>query len=54
MLDTFDALSPRYDRPQTLEAVRDWVRDAGLADVEVRSGGNGILINGRRRERPAS
>jgi SAM-dependent methyltransferase len=54
VLDTFDALSPRYDRPQTLEAVRDWVRDAGLADVEVRYGGNGILINGRRRERPAS
>lgn len=48
VLDTFDALSPHYDKPQTLEAVEAWCREAGLADVDVRYGGNGILINARR------
>jgi SAM-dependent methyltransferase len=54
VLDTFDALSPRYDRPQTLEAVQEWVRAAGLVDADVRYGGNGILVNGRRPSAPAS
>jgi 2-polyprenyl-3-methyl-5-hydroxy-6-metoxy-1,4-benzoquinol methylase len=52
VLDTFDALSPRYDKPQTLDAVRAWCGDAGLVDVDVRPGGNGILITGRRGVRP--
>jgi len=47
-LDTFDALSPRYDRPQTLESVEAWGRRAELEDVTVRYGGNGIEINARR------
>jgi SAM-dependent methyltransferase len=54
VLDTFDALTPRYDEPQTLESVRAWTREAELEDVEVRYGGNGILINGRRAAGPAS
>lgn len=49
VLDTFDALAPRYDKPQTLESALVWCRDAGLIDVDVRPGGNGILINARRR-----
>jgi SAM-dependent methyltransferase len=48
VLDTFDALTPRYDQPQTLEEVRAWTREARLEDVDVRYGGNGIVINGRR------
>ena len=48
VLDTFDALSPRYDEPQTLEAVREWVEAAELADADVRYGGNGIEISARR------
>jgi SAM-dependent methyltransferase len=48
VLDTFDALSPRYDMPQTIDAVRDWVADAALVDVAVRYGGNGIELTGRR------
>ena len=48
VLDTFDALSPRYDEPQTLDDVQEWVRAAGLVDGQVRYGGNGILVNGRR------
>lgn len=48
VLDTFDALAPRYDRPQTLADVRSWCDEAGLVDVDVRPGGNGILISARR------
>jgi SAM-dependent methyltransferase len=54
VLDTFDALSPRYDSPQTLEAVCSWVEDAGLVDADVRYGGNGIEVNARRAAGPAT
>ena len=47
ILDTFDALASEYDSPQTLEAVQSWFREAGLEDISVRPGGNGILGNGR-------
>lgn len=47
ILDTFDALSPAYDSPQTVETVRAWFDEAGLEDVSVRLGGNGVLGNGR-------
>jgi SAM-dependent methyltransferase len=48
VLDTFDALAPRYDKPQTVESVASWCTEAGLVDVDVRSGGNGVLVNARR------
>jgi SAM-dependent methyltransferase len=48
ILDTFDALAPKYDRPQTLESVRGWCERAGLVDVDVHYGGNGIIVNARR------
>jgi len=54
VLDTFDALSPRYDEPQTLETVQQWARDAELADADVRYGGNGIVVTGRRPSARAS
>ena len=41
-LDTFDMLSPRYDKPATLRAFRQWHEEAGLLDVEVRYGFNGV------------
>lgn len=47
ILDTFDALSARYDSPQTVAGVGAWFEDAGLEDINVRPGGNGILANGR-------
>lgn len=47
-LDTFDMLSPRYDTPQTLATVRRWFAEAGLTDVEVHYGYNGIEGRGRR------
>jgi SAM-dependent methyltransferase len=48
VLDTFDALSPRYDEPQKLETVQRWAAEAGLPDTDVRYGGNGIVVSGRR------
>lgn len=35
LLDTFDWLSPTYDRPQTAWALRTWFKDAGFRDVEI-------------------
>jgi len=49
VLDTFDALTPAYDSPQTLDSVKSWFSDADLEDVSVRMGGNGILGNARKR-----
>lgn len=48
ILDTFDALTPTYDSPQTLDAVNSWFSEARLQDVVVRVGGNGILGNARK------
>jgi SAM-dependent methyltransferase len=48
MLDTFDMLAPRYDRPQTLAEVRRWFEDERLTDIDVRPGSNGIVARGRR------
>jgi ubiquinone/menaquinone biosynthesis C-methylase UbiE len=47
-LDTFDMLAPAYDRPQTLRAVRSWFAEAGLVEVAVEPGYNGIQGRGRR------
>ena len=41
ILDTFDALAPVYDDPQTPDAVTEWFRDAHLTDVRVRIGATG-------------
>ncbi|MFC1991159.1 methyltransferase domain-containing protein [Chloroflexota bacterium] len=45
-LDTFDMLSPRYDTPQRLNNVKDWLVEAGLTDIEVKYGPNGINARG--------
>lgn len=34
-LDTFDWLSPRYDQPQSLDVLQQWVKEAGMMDIEV-------------------
>lgn len=48
ILDTFDRLSPFYHNPQTIDKVREWFNRAGMADVEVRYGYNGIEGRGTR------
>lgn len=45
IMDTFDALAPAYDLPAHIDDVRRWAREAGLADAEIRPGGNGVVIN---------
>lgn len=48
ILDTFDMVSPAYDYPQTLASVRRWFERAGMNDVEVQYGYNGIEGRGRK------
>jgi hypothetical protein len=52
ILDTYDALGARYDFPQTIESVRTWFANAGLVEVDVHPGGNGIEGNARVSHRP--
>jgi 2-polyprenyl-3-methyl-5-hydroxy-6-metoxy-1,4-benzoquinol methylase/uncharacterized protein YbaR (Trm112 family) len=35
ILNTFDAYSPRYDRPQTSKTLREWFDEAGLKAIEI-------------------
>lgn len=46
IMDTFDALSPRYDTPASLGQVRRWFKQVGFSHFEVREGGNGVVGNG--------
>jgi SAM-dependent methyltransferase len=46
-LDAFDMLAPRYDTPQTLTTMRRWFDEAGLVDIDVGYGYNGIQGRGR-------
>ena len=40
LLDTFDMLSPAFDRPQTREIVTCWLHNAGLEEIEVLKAGH--------------
>jgi SAM-dependent methyltransferase len=48
ILDTFDMLSPAYDYPQTIETFTRWFQEAGLQQIDVHYGYNGI--EGRARK----
>ncbi len=48
ILDTFDMLAPAYDEPQSLETMRRWFDQAGLAEIDVQYGYNGIEGRARR------
>lgn len=50
ILDTFDMYSPKYDKPQTLSQVRRWFDKAGLEQISVRYGQNGIIGKGIKRQ----
>jgi 2-polyprenyl-3-methyl-5-hydroxy-6-metoxy-1,4-benzoquinol methylase/uncharacterized protein YbaR (Trm112 family) len=47
-LDAFDMLSPRYDSPQTIKTLLSWYQEAGMTDISVHDGYNGIEGHGRR------
>jgi SAM-dependent methyltransferase len=54
ILDTFDALAPKYDQPQSLAEVTSWFEEAGLSNVRVEPGSNGIVGNATKPvKRPA-
>jgi len=46
ILDTFDTFSPKYTNPQTIDDVKNWFLEAGLKNIQVKRGGNGILGKG--------
>ncbi len=48
ILDTFDKLSPKYDKPQRINTIRKWFKEAGLKKIEVCYGPNGINGKGIR------
>jgi SAM-dependent methyltransferase len=48
ILSALDMYSPVHDHPQTIETVRQWFSDAGLVDVYVGTGFNGINARGRK------
>lgn len=48
MLDTFDMLAPKYDRPATTGMIRRWFDAAGLIDCRIAPGSNGWAATGRR------
>jgi len=48
ILDTFDMYSPAHDHPQTIATVLHWFFEAGLRDVTVEYGLNGIVGRGAK------
>ncbi len=48
ILDTFDMLAPAYDSPQDRETLERWFVEAGMTDIEVHYGHNGIEGRGTR------
>ena len=48
ILSALDMLSPVYDQPQRMDDVRQWFERAGLVDVQLKRGYNGINAKGKR------
>jgi SAM-dependent methyltransferase len=48
ILSALDMYSPVYDQPQSMKNVAKWFADAGLVDVELKRGHNGINATGKR------
>jgi hypothetical protein len=42
-------VSPIHDKPQTLRTFRRWYEEAGLEEIDVRYGYNGIQGTGTKR-----
>lgn len=51
VLDTFDWLSPAYDSPQKRSTIQYWMESAGLENIDVHYGYNGVEARGQN---PAS
>jgi SAM-dependent methyltransferase len=48
VLSALDMYSPVYDQPQSMDAVQQWFNDAGLVQVTLKRGDNGIDAKGKR------
>ena len=48
ILDTFDKYSPKYDKPRTIKTVKKWFKKAGLTNVSISYGPNGIIAKGEK------
>lgn len=48
ILDSFDALSPAYDSPQTINTLKKWFNENKLQDIEIHYGYNGIEGRGTK------
>ena len=48
ILDTFDMLAPEYDQPKSRGTMRRWCKEAGLTDVHIQVGGNGLELRARK------
>jgi SAM-dependent methyltransferase len=48
ILSALDMYSPVYDQPQSMDAVQRWFDDAGLVEVKLKRGDNGIDAKGKR------
>jgi SAM-dependent methyltransferase len=49
ILSALDMYAPVYDQPQSMDAVQQWFDDAGLVEVKLKRGDNGIDARGKRR-----
>jgi 2-polyprenyl-3-methyl-5-hydroxy-6-metoxy-1,4-benzoquinol methylase len=47
-LDVFDMLAPHYDSPQTIPTLLNWFQEAGMTDIIIKYGYNGIEGRGKR------
>jgi len=47
ILDTFDNLAPKYDKPQTSKTVKNWMKMAGLVEIEVGHWGH-LVVRGKK------
>lgn len=48
IMDTFDALAPRYDLPVTVPEIEGWFESGDYQSYKVHLGGNGVVGNGIR------
>jgi hypothetical protein len=48
ILSALEMFSPVHDHPQTIETVGQWFADAGLVDIYIGTGFNGINARGRK------
>lgn len=48
IMDTFDALSPKYDRPCSYKELDIWAKKENYKEYKVAYGSNGLVLNAIR------